>query len=382
MSAGPGDRAEWLATSELQGPAFATRRDPRASADPVRRGRAGGGAQPAGAGSGLAGVRRRPPRALRRRRSLPGRRGRARRLAGGGVRRGSAVSRSRRPSPSSLMTRCSTIRRLRSRCAPRPCSSARWDPAAPRRRGGSACARPASATPSSPVSPARSASTWARGPRWRPPCPSWGDRRRAQRPGGRPADRRRRLDPRGAGLAKCTRAVRLRVSCSPPGAGAGSATASSSWPISADGRCFSGRSMPSARCRSWDRRRGPRRPCRGVAERIRFGRAQTVVCPDWASGQAASLRCGLAALAGAGKVMRHARRHAAGHAGGDRPVRRRAAPHTRHLRRAARPSGRVGRRRDDDPDVAERRPRRPGPAPRGPGDRGGALMLRTRRRYP
>ncbi|HWE09605.1 MAG TPA: nucleotidyltransferase family protein, partial [Solirubrobacteraceae bacterium] len=33
-----------------------------------------------------------------------------------------------------------------------------------------------------------------------------------------------------------------------------------------------------------------------VAAAVDFGRARTVVCPDWASGQAASLRCGLAAL--------------------------------------------------------------------------------------
>jgi molybdenum cofactor cytidylyltransferase len=34
-----------------------------------------------------------------------------------------------------------------------------------------------------------------------------------------------------------------------------------------------------------------------------FGRAQPVVCQDWSDGQAASLRCGLEALAGAAKVL-------------------------------------------------------------------------------
>ncbi|HEY5428051.1 MAG TPA: nucleotidyltransferase family protein [Solirubrobacteraceae bacterium] len=36
---------------------------------------------------------------------------------------------------------------------------------------------------------------------------------------------------------------------------------------------------------------------------VRFGRAETVVCEDWESGQAASLRRGLAQLAGAAKVI-------------------------------------------------------------------------------
>jgi molybdenum cofactor cytidylyltransferase len=40
-----------------------------------------------------------------------------------------------------------------------------------------------------------------------------------------------------------------------------------------------------------------------VAERIDFGRAEPVVCEDWESGQAASLRAGLTALAGADKVV-------------------------------------------------------------------------------
>ncbi len=40
-----------------------------------------------------------------------------------------------------------------------------------------------------------------------------------------------------------------------------------------------------------------------VLLRVRFGRAEAVVCPDWASGQAASLRCGLAALGAAAKVL-------------------------------------------------------------------------------
>ena len=36
---------------------------------------------------------------------------------------------------------------------------------------------------------------------------------------------------------------------------------------------------------------------------VRFGRAETVVCDEWASGQAASLRRGVGALAGATKVI-------------------------------------------------------------------------------
>ncbi len=40
-----------------------------------------------------------------------------------------------------------------------------------------------------------------------------------------------------------------------------------------------------------------------VLRAVRFGRAETVVCADWANGQAASLRCGLDALAGASKVI-------------------------------------------------------------------------------
>ena len=40
-----------------------------------------------------------------------------------------------------------------------------------------------------------------------------------------------------------------------------------------------------------------------ITERVRFGRAETVVCPDWATGQAASLRSGLAALSGADRVV-------------------------------------------------------------------------------
>lgn len=40
-----------------------------------------------------------------------------------------------------------------------------------------------------------------------------------------------------------------------------------------------------------------------IAERVRFGRARTVVCADWAKGQAASLRCGLAALDGADRIV-------------------------------------------------------------------------------
>lgn len=40
-----------------------------------------------------------------------------------------------------------------------------------------------------------------------------------------------------------------------------------------------------------------------VAARVRFGRAETVLCSEWRSGQAASLRRGVTELAGAGKVI-------------------------------------------------------------------------------
>lgn len=40
-----------------------------------------------------------------------------------------------------------------------------------------------------------------------------------------------------------------------------------------------------------------------VLERVALGRAEPALCEDWCSGQAASLRCGLGALAGASKVI-------------------------------------------------------------------------------
>ena len=40
-----------------------------------------------------------------------------------------------------------------------------------------------------------------------------------------------------------------------------------------------------------------------IRETVEFGRAEVVACMDWRSGQAASLRCGLQALAGADKVV-------------------------------------------------------------------------------
>jgi molybdenum cofactor cytidylyltransferase len=40
-----------------------------------------------------------------------------------------------------------------------------------------------------------------------------------------------------------------------------------------------------------------------LLERIDFDRAEPVVCPDWADGQAASLRCGVAALRDAERVI-------------------------------------------------------------------------------
>ncbi|HEY6396340.1 MAG TPA: nucleotidyltransferase family protein [Solirubrobacteraceae bacterium] len=40
-----------------------------------------------------------------------------------------------------------------------------------------------------------------------------------------------------------------------------------------------------------------------VLASVRFGRAEPVVCSEWARGQSASLRCGLGALPGAAKVI-------------------------------------------------------------------------------
>jgi CTP:molybdopterin cytidylyltransferase MocA len=40
-----------------------------------------------------------------------------------------------------------------------------------------------------------------------------------------------------------------------------------------------------------------------LQDRVEFGRAEVVVCEDWEDGQAASLRCGLHALAGAERVL-------------------------------------------------------------------------------
>jgi CTP:molybdopterin cytidylyltransferase MocA len=40
-----------------------------------------------------------------------------------------------------------------------------------------------------------------------------------------------------------------------------------------------------------------------VIERVDFGRAEPVICPEWESGQAASLRFGAAALTGAERVI-------------------------------------------------------------------------------
>ena len=40
-----------------------------------------------------------------------------------------------------------------------------------------------------------------------------------------------------------------------------------------------------------------------IREAVRFGRAEVVVCEDWATGQSASLRCGLAALTEASTVV-------------------------------------------------------------------------------
>lgn len=40
-----------------------------------------------------------------------------------------------------------------------------------------------------------------------------------------------------------------------------------------------------------------------IAERVELGRAEPVVCEEWSRGQAASLRCGVRALAGTSKVI-------------------------------------------------------------------------------
>ena len=40
-----------------------------------------------------------------------------------------------------------------------------------------------------------------------------------------------------------------------------------------------------------------------LRERVDFTRAEPIICEDWREGQAASLRCGLEALAGASKVI-------------------------------------------------------------------------------
>jgi molybdenum cofactor cytidylyltransferase len=40
-----------------------------------------------------------------------------------------------------------------------------------------------------------------------------------------------------------------------------------------------------------------------IFDRVDFGRAERVVCAQWSQGQAASLRCGVRALAGASKVI-------------------------------------------------------------------------------
>jgi CTP:molybdopterin cytidylyltransferase MocA len=40
-----------------------------------------------------------------------------------------------------------------------------------------------------------------------------------------------------------------------------------------------------------------------IRARVDFGRAETVVCPDWSAGQSASLRCGAAAAAAASRVV-------------------------------------------------------------------------------
>ncbi len=41
----------------------------------------------------------------------------------------------------------------------------------------------------------------------------------------------------------------------------------------------------------------------GIMAAVEFGEAEPVICEDWREGQAASLRCGLAALADAAKVI-------------------------------------------------------------------------------
>ena len=40
-----------------------------------------------------------------------------------------------------------------------------------------------------------------------------------------------------------------------------------------------------------------------VVSSVGFGRAEPIICPDWADGQSTSLRCGVRALSGASKVI-------------------------------------------------------------------------------
>lgn len=40
-----------------------------------------------------------------------------------------------------------------------------------------------------------------------------------------------------------------------------------------------------------------------ILERVEFGRAEPVVCPEWEAGQSASLRCGVGRLSGAERVI-------------------------------------------------------------------------------
>ena len=65
-----------------------------------------------------------------------------------------------------------------------------------------------------------------------------------------------------------------------------------------------------------------------ILARVDFMRAEPVVCERWEEGQALSLRCGIEHLTAQGERQpsdRHAGRPAAGHAGADRAIPRRAA---------------------------------------------------------
>ena len=87
--------------------------------------------------------------------------------------------------------------------------------------------------------------------------------------------------------------------CSRPGRGPGSGAESKLLADLEGGRCWSGRWPPQCAVAALARVvvvLGSR--AEQVMARVDFGRAEPVVCDDWETGQSASLRCGLEALAG------------------------------------------------------------------------------------